>query len=87
LPLIQEYNAVLVELVDENSGFVLLGDTLAFTEMETISGLNVGFVDGVHPNDTGYAMLGKLRADAIRSALEYQINPNASFLNEDTHTL
>jgi hypothetical protein len=52
LPLIQEYNAVLVELVDENAGFVLLGDTLAFTEMETISGLDVGFMDGVHPNNT-----------------------------------
>jgi lysophospholipase L1-like esterase len=85
LPLIQQYNTVLVDLVAENSGFVLLGDTQAYAATEAISG--VGFYDGAHPNNTGYQKIGELWADAIRSALEYQINPTHQRSGNTTYQL
>ncbi|MDR3168461.1 MAG: hypothetical protein LBU27_01490 [Candidatus Peribacteria bacterium] len=80
------YIEKLNELVMENDGFVIRGDTTVyqyFMDNPTCLG------DGIHPNNCGKIYIGKQWANAIKSALDYQINPNAEFIgaNGDEHTL
>jgi hypothetical protein len=73
------YSRVNEELVAENSGTVILGDTQAYQWFEEND--TTMFADIVHPNTLGHAQLGTFRATAIKSALEYQINPDYYFLS------
>jgi lysophospholipase L1-like esterase len=85
---LESYQMVLDELVAENAGFVVRGDTNIWEWSQTNSG-SVFREDGVHLNDTGHTKLGEFWANAIRSNFEYQINPAHSFTGTDgsSHTL
>ncbi|MDR2540389.1 MAG: hypothetical protein LBD11_01050 [Candidatus Peribacteria bacterium] len=63
----------------------MLGDTVAYSYFYT--NIATDMCDNLHPNATGNTQLGKFRANAIKSALEYQINPDHHFLSGNTHTL
>ncbi|MDR2541258.1 MAG: GDSL-type esterase/lipase family protein [Candidatus Peribacteria bacterium] len=72
------------ELVAENSGYVLLGDTQAYDYFKN----NISDIaDGVHLTTAGYNKLGEFRADAIKSAIEYQINPVHQRSGSSSHQL
>ncbi|MDR2190125.1 MAG: hypothetical protein LBP53_02840 [Candidatus Peribacteria bacterium] len=74
------------ELVAENNGFVVRGDTTVYQYfMDNPNCL----VDGIHPNYCGKVYIGEHRASAIKSALEYQITPSNTFTgsNGSGHTL
>jgi lysophospholipase L1-like esterase len=80
--LLNEYATILDELADGET--ILRGDEQGF---EIFEDHQDWLGDGLHPNATGYAQLGKLRSTTIKSVLEYQINPNTDFLDGNTHTL
>jgi hypothetical protein len=83
LALIIAYQEVIDELVDGET--VLLGDVEAF---DYFSGHQNELPDKVHPNGEGYQNLGKFRATAIKSAIDYQITPEKHFVDEMSgHTL
>jgi hypothetical protein len=72
------------ELVDGET--VLLGDTQALADFRT----NMGTLtcDTAHPNQAGNVQLGTYWANAIKSNLEYQINPDKVWVsNVDEHQL
>ncbi|MDR0649870.1 MAG: SGNH/GDSL hydrolase family protein [Candidatus Peribacteria bacterium] len=83
LSLLSDYRNVVDELIDNKS--ILRGDILAYDWFYiNWSGVHS---DNVHLNQTGYAKLGEFRAAAIKSAIEYQINPDHYFTGGSTHTL
>ncbi|GHV20924.1 hypothetical protein FACS189428_0600 [Clostridia bacterium] len=76
------YSVVLGELADGET--VIIGDTQTYEYFENhLSELG----DGAHPNSLGHQHLGEFRAEAIKSAIEYQINPDHHFISGDSHTL
>jgi hypothetical protein len=83
------YGQALQELVIENSGYVLSGDFSAFdyflSHYPDDQNDNL-LLDSLHPNGFGAKILGEFRAGAIKSALEYQINPNNTFTGGNSHT-
>jgi lysophospholipase L1-like esterase len=83
--LLQEYSVALSEIADGETVFV--GDTQAYESFEANFG--AWFVDITHPNNTGHAELGKLRAAAFNRIMDSQVNPNHSFtgINESNHML
>jgi lysophospholipase L1-like esterase len=79
-----EYQTAIAELVAENGGYVLQGDTAAY---DYFAANQSQLGDGVHPSEAGHLVLGGLWADAILDNLEYEINPDrtwASSVNEFT---
>jgi lysophospholipase L1-like esterase len=60
-----------------------MGDDKMWEWSQTNSGTI--FTDGIHLNDAGKAKLGELRANAIRSNLEYQINPDHNRVDGNTY--
>jgi lysophospholipase L1-like esterase len=72
---LQEYSVALAEVADGETVFV--GDTSAYEAFEANSGAWLS--DGVHPNDTGYVELGKLRAVAFKRIMDSQTNPTHYF--------
>jgi lysophospholipase L1-like esterase len=72
------FSADLVALVAENSGFVLLGDTTAFEWFSDHQDEDI-WSDSVHENSTGATKLAELWANAIESAINYQIAPAHQF--------
>ena len=80
--LLAQFVAKIDELVAENGGFVVLGDTAANTWS---SG---ALCDGVHPTAAGYNTLGQLWAGAIAKVLDAEISPDHAWLaNVSTHQL
>jgi lysophospholipase L1-like esterase len=80
---LQEYCIVLSEIVDENPGYAVMGDTTAFGIFENDIGL---LDDGTHPTIQGYLILANIWAGVISSFLDDYITPNAYFLSGDTYT-
>ncbi|GHV25334.1 hypothetical protein FACS1894176_03560 [Bacteroidia bacterium] len=70
------------ELIDGET--VLRGDTQAYEYFEVNQG---ELPDKIHPNVLGHEHLGTFRATAIKSVLEYQINPDHHFVDTNSHTL
>jgi lysophospholipase L1-like esterase len=77
---LQSFIAVIPELVSENDGFVRLGDTQAYDYFQNTP---TALFDKVHPNATGHAALGGFWANAIRADLEYEIDPDATWVSSD----
>jgi hypothetical protein len=78
-----EYQTSIAELVAENAGYVLQGGIDAYNYFkENTNALG----DGLHPTESGHIQLGKFWANTIKSALDYQINPNANFSGAITYT-
>ncbi|MDR2523971.1 MAG: GDSL-type esterase/lipase family protein [Candidatus Nomurabacteria bacterium] len=70
------YQTAVDDLVSENGGFALLGDTSAYAWFEANTS---ALADGTHPTNDGYTQLGQFWATAIRSVLEYEIAPDHSW--------
>ena len=82
--LLTSYFGAIDNIVANNGGFVLLGDTSAYQCFKTVSDTNCVLAsDGVHPTSAGYDRLGQFWASAIKSNLLYQINPDHEWLAAD----
>jgi lysophospholipase L1-like esterase len=81
---VRAYQQANAELVAENAGFVLSGDTEAYQWFKDNQN---ELANDYHPNSVGYGNLRDFRTQAISGAIHYQINPTASFLSGNTHTL
>jgi lysophospholipase L1-like esterase len=75
-----EYHAAIAELVTENNGYVLQGDTSAY---EYFANNQAELGDGVHPSEAGHVTLGAYWANAIKSNLEREITPTHSWSASD----
>jgi lysophospholipase L1-like esterase len=81
------YQTAISTLVVENGGFVLLGDMTAYNVFENEYASLMG--SDPHPNTAGQNRLGQLWAAAIKSVIDYQINPAHQFtgINGTSYTL
>jgi hypothetical protein len=80
---IPAFDTVIDELVVENGDFVLAGDSDAYAWFENDNKTNM--TDGLHPNTgVGRQTLAEFWAEAIKTNLEYQINPDKTWVDLDS---
>lgn len=75
---VDTYNAGVKALVDKKKAE---GVNIGFADINSVVDMKAGLYDGVHPNETGYAAMGKLWGDTLKNYID-----NAGDITQTTTT-